>query len=163
MFRRRSKKLLPFEAVKTALNLYASVDRGRQDIDLDKVLGSVGRSRDFTRSFLPKNHVSEQRWRRLDDLFHRQGFEPIRVYQVGQIYFVLDGNHRVSVSRSLGLETIEAYVVEFPTSVPVCQDDDMESILRKSRQPPSDCVHKSAGLHRQMHSATVCCARLVIG
>lgn len=133
IFKRRPNDLLSFEAVRQALDLHYGIDRGLQEIELRNIVGSFGRYHEFTRSFLPRWDSTGARWRRLDDLFQGRGFAPIEVYQVSQIYFVVDGNHRVSVSRARGLKTIEARVIEFPTPVPVHRDDDLASILRKAK------------------------------
>ncbi|MCZ7670816.1 MAG: universal stress protein [Chloroflexi bacterium] len=61
------------------------------------------------------------------------GVPPIEVYQVGEAYFVKDGNHRVSVARQLEMSTIEAYVTEVRTRVALASDDDPEAIILKSR------------------------------
>src|SRR5438045_9127127 len=60
-----------------------------------------------------------------------EGFPPIDVYKVGDVYFVIDGNHRVSVARQLGAKTIEAYVTELPTSVPFEPDTQPDDLLIK--------------------------------
>jgi hypothetical protein len=52
-----------------------------------------------------------------------EGYPPIEVYKVGDVYFVRDGNHRVSVARANGLTTIEAYVTEIPTEIPFHMED----------------------------------------
>ncbi len=131
-FTGRSNDLLSFEAVKTSLQLQDSSYRGLQEIELDKIVGSTGRYRDFTRTFLPKNDLTEQRWQRVDAVAHSgNGFPPIEVYKVGEVYFVRDGNHRVSVARAHGAKTIEAYVIEYKTSVPIDNQDDLDDILLK--------------------------------
>lgn len=134
-FQGRSNNLLPFEEVKQSLQLQDAAYKGLQEIELDKIVGSTGRYRDFTRTFLPKNNTTEDRWRRVDAVAHsEQGFPPIEVYQVGDVYFVRDGNHRVSVARSHGAKTIEAYVIEYKTPVPFGPDDDLDDILLKVEQ-----------------------------
>jgi hypothetical protein len=131
-FTGRSNELLSFEEVRQNLRLQDSTYRGLQEIELDKIVGSVGRYRDFTRTFLPKSDRSEQRWRRVDTVAHDQlGFPPIEVYKVGDVYFVRDGNHRVSVARAHGAKTIEAYVIEYKTPVPIDNQDDLDDILLK--------------------------------
>jgi len=134
-FTGRPNDLLSFEEVKQNLRLQDSAYRGLQEIELDKIVGSTGRYRDFTRTFLPKTDETEQRWRRIDAIVHdMQGFPPIEVYKVGEVYFVRDGNHRVSVARRHGATTIEAYVIEYKTSVPISKDDDLDDILLKMEQ-----------------------------
>ena len=99
------------------------------------ITGSTGRYRDFTRTFLPKSDLNEDRWRRIDDIAHSNtGFPPIEVYKVGDVYFVSDGNHRVSVARMHKAQTIEAYVIEYKTSVPLDKQDDLDDIILKMEQ-----------------------------
>ena len=135
-FRGRSNDLLSFKAVQRNLKLKNPVDRGLQEIDMEKIVGSVGKVGDFTRTFLPKTYRAEERWRRVDDLFHNQGFEPVEVYKVGNVYFVRDGHHRISVNRTHGIKTIEAYVVEYKTEVPIDRRDDLDFILRGASSKP---------------------------
>ncbi len=130
-FTGRPNDLLSFEEVKQNLRLQDSAYKGLQEIDLDKIVGSVGRYRDFTRSFLPKRDQSSERWRRVDAVIHDRGYPPIEVFQVGDVYFVRDGNHRVSVARTHKAETIEAYVIAYKTPVAIDKDDDLDDILLK--------------------------------
>ena len=132
---RRPNDLLAFEEVKQLLKLRDSVYRGLHEIELDTIIGSAGKHRDFTRTFRPKNYKAEDRWRRVDELFHKQGFEPIEVYKVGQVYFVRDGHHRVSVNRTHHIPTIEAYVVEYSTPVSITKEDNLASIRLKLADP----------------------------
>lgn len=132
-FTGRPNHLLPFEEVKQSLQLQDAAYKGLQEIELDKIIGSTGRYRDFTRTFLPKNNTTEQRWRRVDAVAHSElGFPPIEVYQVGDIYFVRDGNHRVSVARTHGSKTIEAYVIEYKTPVAIGPEDNLDDLLLKT-------------------------------
>jgi hypothetical protein len=131
----RPNDLLSFEEVRQSLRLQDSTYKGLQEIELDKIVGSVGRYRDFTRTFLPKSDRSEQRWRRVDAVTHdMRGTPPIEVYKIGDVYFVRDGNHRVSVARSHNAKTIEAYVIEYKTPVPIESTDDLDDILLKLGQ-----------------------------
>lgn len=127
----RPSHLLSFEEVRQNLRLQDSAYKGLQEIELDKIVGSTGRYRDFTRTFLPKSNMTAERWRRVDAVAHDQGFPPIEVYQVGDIYFVRDGNHRVSVARIHDTKTIEAYVIEYKTDVPIDTQDDLADITSK--------------------------------
>ncbi len=121
--------LLPFEAVRQRLGLGEKVYRGVQSIPLAQIAGSVGRTNDFTRSFLPRSDRVRERWQKVDELTYAKGMAPIQVYKVGQVYFVLDGNHRVSVVRQTGVKTINAHVWEFEVRVPLEPDDRPEDIL----------------------------------
>jgi hypothetical protein len=129
-FTGRPTDLLSFEEIKHNLRLQDSSYKGLQEIELDKIVGSIGRYRDFTRTFLPKNDQTAERWRRVDAVASdMQGYPPIDVYQVGDVYFVRDGNHRVSVARMHDAKTIEAYVTEYKTNVPIGKGDDLDTIL----------------------------------
>jgi hypothetical protein len=92
---------------------------GLQTIPLDTVAGTVDSRRDFDRKFRPSSNRVRQRWERLD-LAQRRGvfLPPIDVYRVGDLHFVMDGHHRVSVAVATGQKTIEARVTEVLTRMP---------------------------------------------
>lgn len=128
----RSADLLAFEDVRKGLRLGRKNYKGLQDIPLSQIRGSVGRYRDFTRTFLPRGSQLRQRWERVNALAYAKGMAPIEVYQVGDAYFVLDGNHRVSVARQIGNTTIEAHVWEYPTPVGLSADADVDELFIKT-------------------------------
>lgn len=112
--------LLSYEEVRDKLGLREGVYRGLKDIPLDKIVGSVGRYRDFTRTFLPRTNANRQRWARVRALAETlEGWPPIEAYQVGDVYFIKDGNHRVSAAWDMGFDSIEGYVTEVETPVPL--------------------------------------------
>jgi len=132
-FRRQERNLLSFDEVRAGLRLSHTRYLGLQNVPLGKIVGSVGRYRDFDREFLPRHDSQETRWRRIYDLTHSSGgFPPVELYKVGDAYFVRDGNHRVSVARINGSPTIEAYVTEYLTPVPVSAEDTLDDILIKA-------------------------------
>lgn len=126
--------LLSFNEVQDRLQLSTRVYRGIQDIDLNHIRGSVGRYDDFAMGFLPRSSINRERWENVDMFVTWQGEGPIEVYKVGDAYFVLDGNHRVSVSRQIGKVTIEAQVWEFSTPVELSSQADYNELLLKSEQ-----------------------------
>ncbi len=129
LVRGKPAELLSFEEVRARLRLRQEYYKGLQDIDLNKIVGSVGRYREFTRNFLPKKRVQQERWSRVFAVATGMtGLPPIEVYQVGDVYFVRDGNHRVSVAKQLGNKTIQAHVWELPTSLALRPDMDEEDI-----------------------------------
>jgi len=115
--------LLSYEEIRRKLHIWEVGERGLKDIPIANIVGSVGRYRDFTRTFLPRRASSRHRWVRImtlaEGLF---GWPPIEVFQVGDVYFVKDGNHRVSVAKAMGMKTIEAYVTECQARVPLTAD-----------------------------------------
>jgi nucleotide-binding universal stress UspA family protein len=128
----KSLDLLSYDQVRERLRLHNRINRGLQEIPLNAIVGSVGRYRDFTRAFLPRHDSDESRWAGVKVAQLAHGLPPISVYQVGEAYFVLDGNHRVSVARQLGSETIEAYVCELKTKAPLDPDDRPDDLIVKA-------------------------------
>ena len=115
----KHRELMNFDKVRTRLHLHEEHYRGVHDVPLDQIVGSVGRYKDFTARFLPKSNDMKERWSKVYAVANSMvGLPPIELYQVGDVYFVRDGNHRVSVARELGSKTIEAHVIELPTTVP---------------------------------------------
>ena len=130
----RSNELLAYDQIIEKLKVVDSVGRGLQEIPLDAIVGSVGRYQDFTRTFLPKKDSDEGRWAGVKTaVLDMRGWPPIDVYKIGEAYFVRDGNHRVSVARQLGNETISAYVTEIQTQVPLTLDDDPEDVILQAQ------------------------------
>ena len=121
--------LLPFEAIRTNLQQQNPYYRGVIEVPLDAIVGSVGRYKTFTRKFLPLTNSIEDRWVAVDALAARMGWPPIELYQVGNIYFVKDGNHRVSVARQLDMATIEAHVMAYPVDFEIEPTDDLDHIF----------------------------------
>ena len=118
LLRNQSTELLSFDEVRARLRLREESYRGLQDIEIEKIRGSVGRYRNFTSTFLPKSGKMKERWSRVyASVNSMQGVPPIEVYKVGDVYFVRDGNHRVSVARHIGASTIEAHVTELHSPV----------------------------------------------
>jgi hypothetical protein len=111
--------IMPLDEVLDALGRRGERRLGLQTIRLDHIVGTVDSSHDFDRRFRPTNGRVRERWERLA-LAQRRGeaIPPIEVYQVGDLYFVQDGHHRVSIAMAEGAKTIEAYVTEVRTQVP---------------------------------------------
>ncbi|MDX1664718.1 MAG: universal stress protein [Candidatus Promineifilaceae bacterium] len=130
----RTDQLLSYEEVRRRVGARGTVDRGLQEIPLEAIIGSVGRYGDFTRTFLPRSDSMQERWARVKTVATKMGgWPPIEVYQLGDTYFVLDGNHRVSVARQMGMKTIPAYVTEVKTAVSLHPDTDPEELIIKER------------------------------
>lgn len=127
-----SNQLLSFEEVKDALGAVSQVYLGMREVPVEKIVGSVGRHRDFDRAFLPSKPDLGARWRRIDEIMHRaEELPPVSLYKIGDAYFVQDGNHRVSVARQQGVEMIDAEVIEIRTRVPVDSELTARDLLHK--------------------------------
>jgi hypothetical protein len=129
--RGQSNELLNFQEVKQKLRLNDERYLGLQEVPLDDIVGSVGRYMDFTRRFLPKSTVNKDRWKAIELMTLTKGYPPVELYKVGDAYFVLDGNHRVSVARANQMATIEAYVTELKTGVPFATNTTMQDLWLK--------------------------------
>ena len=110
--------ILPFEEVVEALGRRGERNLGLQTIEIDSIVGTVDRSREFDRSFRPTSGRVRTRWERIAEAQRRgQPMPPIHVYRIGDLHFVKDGHHRVSVARAMGQDKIDAYVTEVITEV----------------------------------------------
>jgi hypothetical protein len=110
--------VLPFEEVRDALGFRGERDLGLQVIPLDSIVGTVDRTREFDRRFRPTSRRVRDRWQRVAEAQRRgESMPPISVYRIGDMHFVEDGHHRVSVARAQGRRDIDAYVTEVLTEV----------------------------------------------
>lgn len=128
-------RLLSFDDVMKTLPIMGQHYAGLKQIEIDKVVGSVGRYRDFDRAFLPTQKATQGRWINIDEAALKDiVLPPIEVYKVGEVYFVRDGNHRVSVARSQGAKYIDAVVIEVDIPVPLEKDANIDDLIRLREQ-----------------------------
>ncbi|MCA9982905.1 MAG: hypothetical protein KDE09_00525 [Anaerolineales bacterium] len=125
----RPDKLIPFETIRAEILQRNPRSLGLQQVPLDRIIGSVGRYREFNRQFLPLDDSLKERWVAVDTLAASRGWPPVNLYKIGETYYVDDGNHRVSVGRQLGNSTIEAYVMEFSTEAVIRPDQTLDEML----------------------------------
>jgi hypothetical protein len=112
-------RLVPLDEVVGPLGWRGARSLGLQTIRLDTIVGTVGARRDFDRRFRPTSTRVRSRWEQLA-LAQRRGaaIPPIEVYRVGDLHFVADGHHRVSIAAATGQRLIDAYVTQVLTAVP---------------------------------------------
>ena len=104
----------------------------QKEIPIKAIIGSVSRGSDFSRTFLPRFDSDKSRWTNVKIANDSaDGVPPIDVYQIGDVYFVLDGHHRISVMKQLGAEYILANVQVINTTVPLEPDDSPDEIIVK--------------------------------
>lgn len=123
--------LLSFDEVRHRLKIRGQRYLGLQTIPITKIAGSTGRYAEFNRAFLPTQEFIRERWKRVYEAAHEAGFPAIDVYQIGDVYFVRDGHHRVSVLKELGATTVEATVTELDSPIPLSPDVGAEELDRK--------------------------------
>jgi hypothetical protein len=112
-------RLLSFDDVRREREANNRLHRGTRVVGVEEIIGSVGRWRDFDRSFLPARASMGERWKRIDRAFQRgEDLPPVELYKIGDAYFVVDGHHRVSVARYHKVPTVEAAVAEFHPKLP---------------------------------------------
>lgn len=110
---RRARDLIPYHEVRQRLSPDAESYRGVQTVPLAQIVGSMDRFQDFNREFFPRQRFTAGRWQNVDRAYYQDVFlPPVQLYKVGDVYFVKDGNHRVSVARERGQEFIDAEVIE---------------------------------------------------
>jgi nucleotide-binding universal stress UspA family protein len=132
--RGKSIDLLSYEDVREKVHARETNQRQLRNIPLDAIVGSVGRYTDFTRSFFPRQEKDEDRWARVRmQVEGSEGLPPIEAYQLGDVYFIIDGNHRVSVARSFGATHIEGYVTLVHASVPLSAEVDADELIVAER------------------------------
>lgn len=118
-----SQELLSLREVREALHPRSESYRGLQVVSIDRIVGSEGRYADFNKQFLPRHDHLRHRWTRVDEAHLSQvNLPPIRLYEIGGVYFVRDGNHRVSVARSQGGGNIDAEVVSLDSAIELRPD-----------------------------------------
>src|SRR5690348_5969551 len=127
--------ILPFEEVVDALGVLGREDLGLKVVPLDMIVGTVDRAADFDRGFRPTSPRLRSRWERIAAAQRRgESLPPISLYKVGDLYFVRDGHHRVSVAKSLGRQDIDAYVTEVETRVPLDSETRLSDLPLKDHE-----------------------------
>lgn len=135
--RGESLDLLPFDKVSAKLRAVNQTELGLQEVPLAAIIGSVNRTGDFDRNFAPLSADDGSRWANVKAAMtspFTQGVPPVSLYKIGEAFFVLDGNHRVSIAKEMGLDTIEAYVTEVKTKVPLSSSFTLEELVEKAAQ-----------------------------
>jgi hypothetical protein len=110
--------LLSLQEVKALLKPTSETYQGLKVVPIEKIVGSEGRYQDFNSTFLPRHNRLKGRWIRVDTAHHQDVIlPPVTLYEIGGVYFVRDGNHRVSVGKLQGVEFIDAEVISLGTRI----------------------------------------------
>jgi len=126
--------LLPFDWVKEKVPIRGWRYLGLQEVEVEKIAGSVDRYDDFTRAFLPLRGEDSRHQRIVKAMEKGEVLPPVKLYKLGDVYFVVDGHHRVAAAKQTGAKFIDAEVVEFLADVPISPTDREKDILLKAEQ-----------------------------
>jgi hypothetical protein len=148
--------LLSLQEVKALLRPTSEMYRGLQVVPIDKIIGSEGRYQDFNRFFLPRHNRLKGRWIRVDTAHHQDVvLPPVNLYEIGGVYFVRDGNHRVSVGKLQGVEFIDAEVISLGTRVSLRPGMTQEELRRAVIDLEREEFFKHTGLKQLRPEATI--------
>ncbi len=127
--------LLSYDEVKEKLRIGGPIYRGVKTVPISQIVGSLNRYHEFDAAFLPKNDENANRWQSVDRAFYQEvSLPPVVLYKVGEVYFVVDGHHRVSVAREQNADFIDAEVRECSTKVKITsglKSEDLEILQDK--------------------------------
>jgi hypothetical protein len=127
-----SDDLLPLDEVRSRIRIVGQHYRGLQTVPMQQIAGSEGRYHDFNRQFLPRHLGLKERWLSINRAHLTEvSLPPVELYQIDEIYFVKDGNHRVSVARLLGQEYVDALVTQLEVDVPLAPHMTLHDLLLK--------------------------------
>jgi hypothetical protein len=136
------EKMMSLNDVKEILRPKGEVYRGMQEVPVNLIVGSEGRYSDFNRFFQPKSDFLRARWQKVDEaaLGHII-LPPISLYEIGGVYFVRDGNHRVSVARMQGVEIIDAEVISLTSEIKIDPSMTEQDIKKKVSEYEKDIFY----------------------
>ncbi len=124
--------LISFTDIKQMLRPKNEVYKGMQIVPIDRIVGSEGRYKDFDNHFFPKSNFLKARWEKIDSAMLQDiPLPPINLYEAGGLYFVRDGNHRVSVAKMKGQEFIDAEVVSLQSEIVLKPSTSKKNILKQ--------------------------------
>lgn len=132
--RRRPRDLLDLDEVSRRLRVFEQTYVGVRPIPVARIVGTLGRTADFDRGFLPRRPEIRQRWERVERTFSDGDVPPISVYEVDDSYFVVDGHHRVAVARQQGVEYIDAEITRLRTRRTLPPDADLGALIMAEQQ-----------------------------
>lgn len=112
------QQLLSLYDIKSLVKPKNESYKGMKVVAVKDIVGSEGRYRDFNKAFLPRKEHLKNRWISIDKAHITDVIlPPIKLYKIGDLYFVRDGNHRVSVAKMQKVYAIDAEVVELNSEI----------------------------------------------
>lgn len=124
--------MISLKAVRNLIKTQSETYIGMKVIPISKIVGSEGRYKDFDNQFFPKRSIIRERWEHVDEAVIKDiVLPPIKVYELGGLYFVRDGNHRVSVAKAKGVEFIDAEVVSLQTEIKLSPARTLDGMMKQ--------------------------------
>src|SRR5665809_129039 len=120
---------MDLDEVRERLRLFDQTYLGVMPIEVSKIVGTAGRNMEFDKNFLPRRDDVQERWRRLELAYPEGGFPPIVVYKLNDMYFVVDGHHRVAIAKQKKIEYIDAEVTELHPWRPIPEGLDLGRVI----------------------------------
>jgi hypothetical protein len=150
LFKAHRDEMLSLGDVRTLVRPDSETYRGMKTVPIEKIVGSEGRFKDFNRAFLPRHDKMARRWMRVD-MAHYQNLilPPIKLFEIGGMYFVRDGNHRVSVAKAQGAEFIDAEVISLASKIALSPEMTREEIKRAVIEFEKRCFFEETHLDTQ--------------
>jgi len=125
----KTNELLPFEKVRAKLPMRGQHYIGLKQVPIQNIVGSFGRYQDFDRAFLPTQKRTKDRWVSINKAHYKQtSLPPVDLFKIGEIFFVKDGNHRVSVAHEQGQEFVDAFVTEINVPVALTTETNLDDL-----------------------------------
>jgi hypothetical protein len=101
---------------------------------VDAIVGSVDHSSQFDGNFRPRLAVDRERARQISLAFPSGDFPPIKVYRVGDAHFIRDGHLRVAAARDMGVEFIDAEIMELESDETIPTEVEMIDVIHLEQQ-----------------------------
>lgn len=123
--------LLSFSDVQKILKPKAEHYKGLKTVPVALIAGSEGRYQDFNKLFLPKHQNLAGRWKSVDMAHYMDvNLPPVSLYEIGGVYFVKDGNHRISVAIMKGIDFVDAEVTHLSSEINLKPDMTREDLKK---------------------------------
>lgn len=151
-----TQELLPLDEVTRRLRLFDQVYLGVRPIPVDRIVGTVDRTREFDREFLPRTPEVEERWKRVERTFPDGAFPPIVAYELDGSYFIVDGHHRVAIARQRGMTHVDAEVTRLRTRYPLPPGADIRQVVHLEQER---LFMEESGLERSRPEARITFSR----
>lgn len=129
--RRQPHTLLPLGPIQRRLHHLSPLPAGIFSVPVAQIVGSAQRAHEYDRQFRPLNDGLRDRWVKVNVLHQTAGWEPVELVQVGNLYFVVDGHHRISVARNSGVSQVEAAVTRYPLPLHFDPADSLPTVLAR--------------------------------